>query len=118
MKIRFASLVALVFSFFCLVGANASDDPVKACVKYQRADYSWSHGYSVTGFLLDGSELNRLAETYKYQSYRTYYVIIWKEGGYSALDLYPYSDLRSYEQDVEDQRDRKWRIKEGWDYCY
>lgn len=69
MKIRFTSLIALVFSFFCLVGANASDDPVKACVKYQRADYSWSHGYSVTGFLMEGDELNDLAETSKYTSY-------------------------------------------------
>lgn len=116
MKIRFTSLIALVFSFFCLVGANASDDPVKACVKYQRADYSWSHGYSVTGFLMEGDELNDLAETSKYTSYRTYYVILWKEGGYSALELSS-SYLSGFEQDVEDQRNRRWRIKKGWDFC-
>lgn len=97
--------------------AYSLEENVKACVKYRRADYSWSHGYKVTGFVLSGSELNSIARTYKYNSYNEYYVIPWKEGGYSALTL-PFGGLSSFSREVEDQEQKMWGIKEGWDFCY
>ena len=38
----------------------AADD-LKACIKYQRADYTWSHAYAVRGFTVSGSDLNAFA---------------------------------------------------------
>lgn len=97
--------------------AYSLEGDVKACVKYQRSDYSWSNEYKVVGYLVSGSELNSMANTYKFSSYDNYYVILWKEGGYTALKL-PYRELPYSWRTVEDQRDKTWEIKEGWSSCY
>ena len=97
----------------------ATDD-LKACIKYQRADYSWSHAYAVRGFTISGSELNSFAREngYKadYRSYSTYFIVPWDAGGYISLDIGS-SYLPSYEKQVKDQNDINWKIKEGWNYC-
>lgn len=115
MKKLFCSCLLLLFIHPGL--AYSLEENVKACVRYQRADYSWSHGYKVTGFVVSGSELNSIARTYKYNNYSEYYVIPWQEGGYSALKL-PYGGLSSFSKEVEDQEQKTWEIKEGWDFCY
>lgn len=97
--------------------AHSLEGDVKACVKYQRSDYSWSNGYKVSGYLVSGSDLNSMANTYKFSSYNDYFVILWKEGGYTALKL-PYRDLPYSWRTVEDQRQGQWEIKEGWNSCY
>lgn len=113
---RFALLIcALAF----VSGIVAAEEPIKACVKYQRSDYSWSNGYKASGFLLSGSELNSATNQSKYKSYSKYFVIPWKEGGYTALELPSYtSSLSTYDTNTEDQRGRKWQIKDSWTYCY
>jgi hypothetical protein len=97
----------------------AADD-LKACIKYQRADYSWSHAYAVRGFTVSGSDLNSFAREkgYKanYSSYSTYFIVPWDSGGYVSLDIGS-SYLPSYEKQVKDQNNITWKIKEGWNYC-
>ena len=47
------SLIAIIAMTFCAwlsISANASELK-EACVKYQRADYSWSHDYKVKAFI-------------------------------------------------------------------
>lgn len=48
MKILKAISVSL---FLCLPSYESfAADDLKACIKYQRADYTWSHAYAVRGF--------------------------------------------------------------------
>lgn len=109
------------FSIVCLTTQESlAADNLKACIKYQRDDYSWSHGYAVRGFTISGSELNSFAREngYKanYRNYSTYFIVTWDTGGYISLDI-DSTYLPSYEKLVTDQGDRNWKIKEGWDYC-
>lgn len=111
----------LLFPIVCLAGHESlATDDLKACIKYQRADYSWSHAYAVRGFTISGSELNSFAREngYKadYRSYSTYFIVPWDAGGYISLDIGS-SYLPSYEKQVKDQNDINWKIKEGWNYC-
>lgn len=105
----------------CLITSESfADEDLKACIKYRRADYSWSHGYAVRGFTVKGSDLNQFARKhgYKadYRSYSTYFIVPWESGGYISLDIGS-SYLPSYEKEVRDQNDITWRIKKDWNYC-
>lgn len=98
--------------------STVSANEFRACAKYQRADYSWSHGYKITGFVVKGDDLNEIANTFKYSVYRNYFVIPWKKGGYTALELNSYEDEPPIiEREYRDQRQRNWRLKNGWDWC-
>jgi hypothetical protein len=49
-------------------------------------------------------------------SYSSYFVVVWKEGGYTRLKL-KNNKLYPYEIDVKDQHNRNWKIKQGWADC-
>ena len=99
--------------------STAMANEFKACIKYQRADYSWSHGYKITGFVVDGDDLNDIVGSYRYHSWNKYFVIPWQEGGYTALELNSYEDTPpDYEREYRDQGKRHWKLKNGWDWCY
>lgn len=117
---RFVRLILGVAAAFLILSSGSAYalDTVKACVKYQRADYSWTHGYKIEGIYVNGADLNNFTNTYKYDSWATYFVIPWKEGGYTALNMDYQSELYSYEQTFKDQRDISWQVKEGWSFCY
>lgn len=116
---NFSFLSVFIFSSIA-VDAFAELDNSKACIKYQRADYSWSRGYSVRGFFINGSELNVFARKNGYESNNKsntiYFVVPWKQGGYTSLDI-GRGFLYSYEEEVRDQNAKKWKIKKGWDRC-
>lgn len=116
-KIVFLS--AVIFNLFSCNFVYA-DDEKKACVKYQRSDYSWSQGYAVRGFTVSGSDLNNYARkngyNSSYRNYGSYFIITWDNGGYIALDVGS-NYLPSYEREVKDQNNRTWKIKEGWNWC-
>lgn len=110
-----------------ITAAYADYDPItgtyQACVTYQRADYTWSQGYKVRGFIIKGIDLYQYAikhgHSSNYELYKNYYVIPWKEGGYSALELDYYEDEPPmFEKTTKDQSGKTWKIKDGWNFCY
>jgi len=91
-----------------------------ACVQY-RKDYGWSKGYTVVATVIGGSDLNSAIGSFtKYDSFATYAVVFWGEDQASIFKLPPnsFGSLPIFEQEVEDQEGRKWKIKEGHFLCY
>lgn len=105
--------------FLTLLSLTASATEYNACVKYQRSDYTWSHGYKITGFMIGGGDLNKATNSYSYSDYNKYFVIPWRKGGYTALRLNSYENTPpSIESQYTDQNGRIWRLQKGWNYCY
>lgn len=78
--------------------------------------------YSVRGIIVNGEALNKFARENNYYShydnYDYYFVVPWKEGGYTALKLGYDKALPSYRKSTRDQSGNDWEIKDGWDFCY
>ena len=113
------SLIAIIAMTFCAllsISANASELK-ESCVKYQRADYSWSHGYKVKAFILSGSELNDVTDSNHFDDFYHYLFIPWDNEGFTILKLGYSEQLSYYEKDFKDQNSRKWRVKAGWRLC-
>ena len=92
----------------------------EACVKYQK-EYSWSKGYSIVATVISGSDLNSAVGSYsRFENYATYATVFWGEGKASIYKLPPLSmgSLPIFEQEVEDQDGRKWKIKKDDNFCY
>ncbi len=114
------SLIAIIAMTFCAwlsISANASE-LIEACVKYQRADYFWSHGYSVKAFILTGRELNDVTDSRHFDNHDSYMFIPWNNEGFTLLKLGYSERISIVEKDYKDQNSRKWRVKEGWGSCY
>jgi YD repeat-containing protein len=95
--------------------SNASQDRV--CVKYQ-TESGWSHGYSVEGRILKGSELNQRTHTFDYNAFSTYVVVFWAQGEASILELaFYFGSIPIYGVDATDQRGRKWQVSKT-SLCY
>lgn len=113
---KFYSLVILL----CISFASFAAEKQEACVKY-RKDYGWSKGYSVVATVISGSDLNSAVGSFsRFESFATYAVVFWDEGQASIYKL-PASSMGTlpmFEQEVEDQEGRRWRIKEGHSFCY
>ena len=93
-------------------------EEIEVCGKYQRADSSWSHGYKLTGFKLDGSELGEaLKRPYDFPSYQTYFLLVWEKGGYTYYKVNSWFPPVVWET-TKDQNGRKWRLQNGWSLCY
>ncbi len=107
--------------FWVLSTSVYANEEREACVKYEK-EYGWSKGYKVMANVLSGSDLNEAVKSYtRFKSFATYGVVFWGEGQASIFELkYSYGtlDLPMFEQIVEDQEGRKWKIKEGHDFCY
>ena len=118
--VAFAALL-VVISSPCYAEHDPATNTYRACVKYQRADYSWSDAYKVSGFIIPGDKLNDFARQYGYYSsytaYKDYFVIPWKEGGYTSLEIGSLG-LGMFMRETSDQRGNTWQIKDSWDYCY
>ncbi|WP_277297052.1 hypothetical protein [Succinatimonas hippei] len=116
--------VFIVFFFNSQVLAEYEPETglYKACIKYQRADFSWSDGYKIRGLIVTGEDLNSFAREqgyyHYYQSGYNYFVIPWENGGYTALELGYSDNLPFYEENIEDHDGRTWSLQSGWDYCY
>jgi len=108
----------LFLMFFAILAYGSEKQ--EACVKY-RKDYGWSKGYAVIATVISGSDLNSAVGSFtKYDSFATYAVVFWDENQASVFKLPPLSmgSLPMFEQEVEDQEGRKWKIKEGHSFCY
>ncbi len=69
--------------------------------------------------MIDGEDLNDIVKSYKYNSWHHYFVIPWQDGGYTALELNSYEDEPPiFEREYKDQRQIRWKLKNGWDWCY
>ncbi len=92
----------------------------KACMKYQRANSSWSKIYSVRGNTVNGYKLNSSARNKgyfaKYDDNTTYFVVSFKNGGYVSLPL-KNEYLPTYYINTKDQAGKLWQIKAGWENC-
>ena len=117
LKKSLIAIIAMIFGAWLSISANASEF-IEACVKYQRADESWSHGYSVKAFILTGSELNDVTDSDHFDYFRPYLFIPWDNEGYTLLKLDFREQISYFEHDIEDQNSRKWLVKEGWSFCY
>ena len=110
-------LLVIFLSLFYITQAQAIEE-IKVCGKYQRADYSWSHWYKLTGYKLDGDELEDLLNNRRsFYSLDNYFLIPWKNGGYTYYKVDSYFPS-SFGKKVKDQNGRRWEFKEGWNYCY
>ena len=116
-----AALLCVVF----VSTAYADYDPINGtytgCATYQRADGSWSKNYKVKGRIVKGADLITFAKqkgySTRYSSDSYYYVIRWRNGGYSTLNLGKADNMPSSNQTTKDQRGNAWQIKDGWNFC-
>jgi hypothetical protein len=96
-----------------------SAERAEACLKYE-TEYGWSKGYTVTATVLDGFELNeKVGSLSRFKSFSTYAVVFWGEGQATILELPALSmgSLPMFEQEVDDQQGRRWKVKEGHFFC-
>ena len=108
-----------------LSSAYADYDPINGtytgCATYQRADGSWSKNYKVKGRIVKGADLITFSQqkgySTKYSNDSYYYVITWKNGGYSALALGNTNSMPNSNQTTKDQSGKIWQIKDGWNFC-
>lgn len=102
-----------------LISASyASAGEVEACAKYQRKDGSWSHGYKLRGFVMDGEELNQSVGSTRYQKHANYFVVAWRNGGYTSIRLeFGEYEPPQLEKAYYDQRRRTWSLRKGWHNC-
>ncbi len=90
---------------------------VQGCIKYQRADYSWSHPYKVRGEVLSGSDLNSATNSHNYSASSYYFYVPFKKGGYVTLEIPIGSSLPLSDSTTKDQRGKRWSMKSGWGLC-
>ncbi len=108
------SLVVLL----CLLGlasVSLAGDALRACVKYQRSDGSWSHGYKVRGFVLKKEDLSA-RWLYAPKPGSHYFLVRWKKGGWSLITL-DEGFVPERFACGEDQGGKRWRLKRGWASC-
>lgn len=74
--------------------------PVRACVKYQRADQTWSKEYKATG------EIDRWN-----------FVIRWKKGEPTVIPLERRTAVPDTETSFRDVKGRHWIVRSGWYGC-
>ena len=87
-------------------------------LKYEKKD-GWSKYYTVDATFMTGFELNKLTNSYSFDSYITYCIVWWQDGqcsiialnyiscGYEAL---PSCLAYHYSIDGKDQNDNTWNI--------
>ena len=112
-----------IFLFVFLLSLSSfgvAAEKQEACIKYQK-DNGWSKGSSVVATIISGSDLNYAVGSFsKYDTFATYAAVFWDKNQASIYKLPPLSmgSLPLFEKEVKDQEDRKWKIKEGHDFCY
>jgi hypothetical protein len=113
----------LLASALLVVTATASaSEPAseeEICVKYEK-EYGWSKGYSVTGHLISGSDLNqKTGSLSRFKPFSTYVAVFWEKDEVSLFEL-PSSSMGSvpiFATEVKDQKGRKWKIQQGNGFC-
>lgn len=111
-------ILILLCGILC-VGTLQAAEQIKVCGKYQRADSSWSHGYKLTGFKLNGNELGEalFKNRFKFNLYEYYFLLLWDNGGYTYYKVPNYFPML-VGNEVEDQNGRRWIFDKGWNSCY
>lgn len=110
----------LLTTALLISGAAHAADRAPACVKYETED-GWSKSYAVDATILTGSELNhKVGSLTRFNSFATYAVIFWDKNEVTIIKLpgLYMGSLPIFEKEVEDQLGRRWRIKEGHDFCH
>lgn len=101
-------------------GASLSSEREEICIKYQKSR-GWSKGYAVEGTIMRGSALNRTVGSFsRFKRFSTYVIVFWDEGEASTFDLprHVYGRISLFDVVVEDQENRKWKMKKGHFSCF
>jgi len=112
-----------IILFFLLLSISSISIAAKrqeAWVKYQK-DNGWSNGYSVVATVISSSGLNSAVGSFsRFEAFATYGVLFWDKDQASIYKLPPLSmvSFLMFEQEVEDQEGRKWKVQEGHSFCY
>lgn len=110
-------LVSAVIGFS---GVSLASEAESVCIKY-RKNYGWSKGYAVEGTVMRGSTLNRAVGSFsRFKRFSTYVIVFWDEGEASIFELprHAYGRIPLFEMVVEDQENRKWKMKKGHFSCF
>ena len=108
----------LIIGFAVLLLASSlafASEHAIVCAKYE-SQSGWSEGYKVEATIAKGSELNRVTRSFDYQSFSTYVVIFWHQGGASMIEM-DSPDLTANGQEGKDQNGMKWEISRT-SLCY
>lgn len=113
-----------VFTILIAVGlvgnALAEEKKADVCAKYE-TEMGWSKGYKVQANIISGADLNEAVRSFsRFRAFSTYLTIFWDKDEVTILEL-PAMSMGSvpiFETTVKDEAGRRWRIKEGHDFCY
>lgn len=120
---RVLSAVLVLLPVFAVSAATPERQgpSYQACVQSQRPNGNWSKHYKVTGFIISGATLSEFARQHSYYSdyasANNYFIITWKRGGYTALDLGNADKVPVDNKIVKDQKRDDWHIRAGWERC-
>ncbi len=119
MSYNVKSMIRATFCIFITTISFSAFSEILGCIKYQRADYSWSHNYKVRGEIYSGTDLQLATRSIHYKVSSYYFYVPFDNGGYITLEI-PYYDssLPYFEATTKDQRGGTWKMKSGWNYCY
>lgn len=90
---------------------------IKGCAWYRRYNGSWSKHYKVRGEIKTGAQMQQEMQDERFNRHTQYYLIRWKNGGYSALDIGPEGKPFVEGRTVTDQIGKTWNLSNGWDFC-
>ena len=97
----------------------ADEKRADICAKYE-TENGWSKGYKVQANIISGSDFNEAVHSFtRFRAFSTYLTIFWDKDEVTILEL-PATSMGSvpmFETTVKDEAGRKWRIKEGHDFC-
>ena len=100
--------------------ASADENRADVCVKYE-TEAGWSKAYKVQANIISGSDLNSAVRSFsRFRPFATYLTIFWDKDEVTILEL-PAASMGSvpiFETTVKDEQGRRWRVKEGHDFCY
>lgn len=95
------------------------EEEIQVCLRYRRADESWSKFYTTRGYLKSGWELNQLLGSDRFAPDRQHLIIHWRKTDERTVIPLGVGEARPPEQpaDYRDITMRRWQIQSGWDGC-
>ena len=94
-------------------------DEILICLRYLRADGSWSKYYTTKGFIQTGAALNGLLGENRFDEDRRHLIVHWRKSDDHTVILLNTGETRPADMhtDYRDTTLRQWQVKAGWDGC-
>ena len=95
------------------------EEEIQVCLRYRRADDSWSKFYTTRGYLKSGRELNQLLGADRFASERQHLIIHWRRTDDRTVIPLAVGEVRPPDEsaDYRDVTLRRWQVQAGWDGC-